>query len=312
MGVLRVTGDIRSVNRGRFQVGVVASLVLPLFVGCDSSPAPRKSGTTPATASVSSSETAPVTSNAEPLAAKPLVPRGKLVDLTHAFDAATIYWPTEQGFRFEAGNNGVTAKGYYYSANRFATAEHGGTHLDAPIHFAAERHTADQVELDRLMAEAAVIDVAKACAANVDYQISVGDLRAWEEKQQRKLDSVIVLLRTGWSQYWPDRLKYLGTEAHGPEAVAQLHFPGLSPEAARWLVEERNVKAVGIDTASIDFGQSTHFETHVTFCTHNLPIFENVTNLDQLPVERSLVIALPIKIAGGSGGPLRIIAVVPE
>lgn len=295
-------------NRFSLPLLVIAMLPAIVLLGC---------GTSSPSASASKSASNPPSdkpaAESEAVRNNPgIVPAGKLIDLTHAFDATTIYWPTEQGFRFEAGKNGVTEKGYYYAANRFATAEHGGTHLDAPIHFAAERHTADKVELERLIGEAAVIDVTRACAANPDYQITVGDLRAWEEQQQRKLDEVIVLLRTGWSRFWPERLRYLGTETRGPEAVAELHFPGLSPEAAQWLVEQRNVKAVGIDTASIDYGQSTHFETHVIFCTHNLPIFENVANLDQLSANRSLVIALPIKIAGGSGGPLRIVAIVPE
>jgi kynurenine formamidase len=237
---------------------------------------------------------------------------GQLVDLSHPYDEQTIYWPTEEGFRFEAGMNGVTEKGYYYAANRFATAEHGGTHLDAPIHFAEDRPTADQVELRRLIGEAAVVDVTQKCADDPDYLIGVADLRAWEEQHGRQFDNVIVLLRTGWSRYWPDRKKYLGTEARGPGAIVQLHFPGLAPEAAKWLVEQRNILAIGIDTASIDYGQSTLFESHVTLCKHSVPIFENVMNLDQLPAEKAIVVALPMKIAGGSGGPLRIIGIVPE
>ncbi|QDU26847.1 Kynurenine formamidase [Anatilimnocola aggregata] len=237
---------------------------------------------------------------------------GKLVDLSYAFDADTIYWPTEQGFRFEKGNNGVTSKGYYYAANRFTTAEHGGTHLDAPIHFAADHDTAEQIDLQRLLGEAAVVDVTEQCRANPDYLIGVADLRDWEVRHNRQFDQVIVLLRTGWSKHWPDRLKYLGTAAFGPEAVSQLHFPGLAPEAAKWLVEHRQIKAIGIDTASIDYGQSSQFESHVILCGHDVPIFENVMNLDQLPAEKSLVIALPMKIAGGSGGPLRMIAIVRE
>jgi len=256
--------------------------------------------------------------NAPPPAASPSKPvksldallSGKLIDLTHSFDAATIYWPTEPAFRFERGNDGVTPKGYYYAANRFATAEHGGTHLYAPIHFAADQRTADQIELDRLLGEAVVIDLSEKCAADPDYEVSVADLHAWETQHGRQLDNVMVLLRTGWSRYWPDRLKYLGTDARGAEAVAQLHFPGLAPEAARWLVEHRGIKAIGIDTASIDHGQSTRFESHRALCAKNVPIFENVTNLDQLPPQGALVIALPMKIAGGSGGPLRIVAVV--
>ncbi len=237
---------------------------------------------------------------------------GKLIDLTQPFDANTIYWPTEPGFRFEQGKNGITAKGYYYAANRFTTAEHGGTHLDAPIHFAADHDTADQIDLQRLIGEAVVIDVTKQCSENPDYLIDVSDLRAWEEQHKRHLTDVIVLLRTGWSSRWPDRFKYLGTESRGAEAVAELHFPGLAPEAAKWLVEHRQIKAIGIDTASIDYGQSTLFEAHVTLCGRNVPIFENVANLAQLPAEKSQVIALPMKIAGGSGGPLRIVAIVPE
>lgn len=242
-----------------------ATAVLVFVCGCGAGAPPDSHSAPPA-------ETGPC----------PLLP-GNVVDLTHPFDAATIYWPTEQGFRFERGDNGVTPKGYYYAANRFATAEHGGTHIDAPIHFAAAGHTTDEIELERLLGEAAVIDVADRCTADPDYQVSVADLRAWEERHGRQLVDVIVLLRTGWSRRWPDRLEYLGTEVQGAQAVAALHFPGLAPEAARWLMEQRAIKAIGIDTASIDHGQSTHFESHVTLCGHNVPIFENVANLEQLP-----------------------------
>ncbi len=237
---------------------------------------------------------------------------GTIVDLTHSFDERTIYWPTEKGFVFERGNNGVTAKGYYYAANRFHAPEHGGTHLDAPIHFFATGQAAEALDLKSLMGEAAVVDVADKCAANRDYLIGIDDLHAWEERRGRRLVDLIVLLRTGWSKHWPDRKTYLGTEAHGPEALAELHFPGLSPEAAKWLTTERKIKAIGIDTASIDYGQSTHFENHVTLCSKNVPIFENVAALERVPETGALVIALPMKIAGGSGGPLRIVAIVHE
>lgn len=239
-----------------------------------------------------------------------LVSQRKLIDLTHPFDANTIYWPTESGFILERGNNGVTETGYYYAANRFRAAEHGGTHVDAPIHFYDQRHTVDQIELERLIGEAAVIDVTAKCAADPDYEIGVADLRAWEESHRRQIADVIVLLRTGWASRWPDRKAYLGTDARGPEAVADLHFPGLAPDAAKWLVEHRRPKAVGIDTPSIDHGQSTHFASHVTLCQHNVPAFENLAQLDQLPVQGALVVALPMKIAGGSGSPLRIVAIV--
>jgi kynurenine formamidase len=232
-----------------------------------------------------------------------------IVDLTHSFDQKTIYWPTEQqGFQLIRGDAGITEKGYYYAANRFRAAEHGGTHIDAPIHFFDGRHTVDQIPLERLVGNGVVIDVIDACAEDPDYQISVTDLRHWETEHGRQLVGVIVLLRTGYGRRWGDRKRYLGTERTGPEAVADLHFPGLAPAAARWLVEHRDVKAIGIDTASIDYGQSTLFESHVTLFKHNVPAFENVANLDHLPQEGFKIIALPMKIGGGSGAPLRIIA----
>lgn len=236
---------------------------------------------------------------------------GRLVDLTHSFNAETIYWPTEKGFQFQVGDNGPNPKGYYYAANRFTTAEHGGTHLDAPRHFSANGQTADQIPLERLTGEAAVIDVTQACAADDTYLVSIDDLMAWEATHGRQLRGLIVLLKTGWAERWGDRTAYLGTARQGPEAVAELRFPGLSPLAATWLARERQIKAVGIDTASIDHGPSTHFETHVALCIANTPIFENVASLDGVPSEGAVVTALPMKIEGGSGGPLRIICVVP-
>jgi kynurenine formamidase len=249
-------------------------------------------------------------------AAAPVVPtpttRERIVDLTHSFDERTIYWPTETGFQFIRGTAGITAKGYYYAANRFAAAEHGGTHLDAPIHFFQDRHTVDLIPLEKLVGDAVVVDVTQACAENQDYQVTIADLRNWETQHKRQLVDVIVLLRTGLSHHWNDRARYLGTDKTGPTAIAELHFPGLAPEAARWLVEHRAIKSIGIDTPSIDYGQSQQFECHVTLCRHNVPIFENVAKLEAVPVTGSTVVALPMKIGAGSGAPLRIIAIVGE
>ena len=232
------------------------------------------------------------------------------IDLTHSFDDQTIFWPTEDGFKLDRGSAGFTQAGYFYAANRFRSSEHGGTHIDAPIHFYEDHETVDQIPLKRLIGPAVVIDVREACENNPDYQIGVGDLRKWEETHSRQLVDMIVLLRTGYGEYWPDRQKYLGTDSFGKEAVKELHFPGLAPEAARWLVENRMIKAIGIDTASIDYGQSTDFASHVTLFEKNIPAFENVANLAHLPVEGFSVIALPMKIAEGTGAPLRILAVL--
>ncbi|SDM19820.1 Kynurenine formamidase [Catalinimonas alkaloidigena] len=242
-------------------------------------------------------------------AASPLT--GTLVDLTYAFDDSTIYWPTEEGFVLEHGTAGYTDKGYYYTANSFRSAEHGGTHLDAPVHFAEGKQSIDAIPLERLIGPAVVVDVTESALADPDYQITIADFERWEAAHGPLPDQTIVLLRTGYGRYWPQRQRYLGTTATGPEAVAHLHFPGLHPEAARWLVTERHVKAVGLDTPSIDYGQSTLFETHQTLFQENVPAFENVAHLDQLPDRGFTVVALPMKIRGGSGGPLRIIAIVP-
>lgn len=235
---------------------------------------------------------------------------GRWVDLTYAYSDETIYWPTGDGFRLDEVAYGETDAGYFYSSYNISTAEHGGTHLDAPIHFFRGGMSTEQIPLDRLIAPAVVVDVS--ARATPDYRIEVADLEAWERAHGRIPDGAILLLRTGWGERWPDRLSYLGTEQTGPEAVAELHFPGIHADAARWIVDRRNVVAVGIDTPSIDYGQSSGFEAHVIIYGANIPGFENVANLHELPEEGAFVVALPMKVAGGSGGPLRIVAFIPS
>ena len=235
---------------------------------------------------------------------------GRIIDLSYAFDAETVYWPTAQPFRLEKDFEGDTEQGYYYSAYRYSAAEHGGTHLDAPVHFARGRHSTDKIPLEQLIGSAVVIDVTRQCERDPDYRVTIEDFLVWERRQGRLPNGTIVLLRTGFGKRYPDRKRYLGTDERGPDAVPKLHFPGLHPDAARWLVTNRSIKAIGLDTASIDFGQSTKFESHRILFEKNIPAFENVANLDQLPIRGFAVIALPMKIRGGSGGPLRIIAVL--
>ena len=242
----------------------------------------------------------------------PRFPTGTIIDLSHSFDGDTVFWPTAEGFRLEKDFEGETDKGYYYAANRFSMAEHGGTHIDAPVHFSRWQRTVDQIPLEQLMGEAIVVDVQKQCAGNSDYQIAVDDFLRWEKENSSIPKGAIVLLRTGYSARWPNRKSYMGTDERGAEAVAKLHFPGLHPTASRWLVENRSIKAIGLDTPSIDYGQSTLFESHRTLFDRNIPAFENLANLDKLPLRGFAVIALPMKIRGGSGGPLRIIAIVDD
>jgi len=239
-----------------------------------------------------------------------LLAGGTWVDLSYAFDATTIYWPTAKPFQLEVVAAQRTPGGYYYAANNFAAAEHGGTHLDAPVHFAEGRHATDQVPVEQLMGPAVVLDVSRQAEADPDYRVTPDVLDTWERANGPIPAGAIVLLRTGWGARWPDRARYLGTARTGAAAVPELHFPGLHPDAARRLVERR-VDAVGIDTPSIDYGQSTTFDTHQILLGANIPAFENVAQLDRLPATGAFVIALPMKITRGSGGPLRIVARLP-
>jgi len=239
-----------------------------------------------------------------------LFPSGTVVDLSYSFDSETVYWPTAETFHLEKDFEGITEKGYYYSAYKYSAAEHGGTHIDAPVHFAKGRNTLDEVPLEQLLGPAIVVDVTRECATNPDYQVTSENFQNWEQQNGRIPAGTIVLLRTGFGKYYPDRKSYMGTDERGAAAVAKLHFPGLHPDAARWLTQNRAIKAIGLDTASIDYGQSTLFESHRTLFDKNIPAFENVANLDKLPIRGFSVIALPMKIKGGSGGPLRIVAIL--
>jgi len=238
-------------------------------------------------------------------------PQGTLVDLSHAYDETTIFWPTSDRFRLDPTFDGVTPEGFYYAANNVFTAEHGGTHLDAPVHFARGAQTVDRIPLDRFLGPAIVVDVTAQAERDRDYQVGVDDLLRAERELGPIPPDGILLIRTGFSRRWPDAASYLGTAERGAAAVRNLHFPGVHPDAARWLVANRPVKAVGIDTASIDYGQSTLYETHRALFERSVPVFENLTALERLPPRGAHVVALPMKIGGGSGAPLRAVAIVP-
>lgn len=234
----------------------------------------------------------------------------RLVDLTHPLNDETLVWPTSIPFEFETTFEGTTPDGYYYASRNFAGPEHGGTHLDAPIHFSEGSWTTDEIPLGRLMGPAAVVDVSDAARDDPDYEVGVEDLERWEEAHGRIPDGAILLLSTGRARLWPDAEAYMGTAERGEAAVAGLSFPGLHPDAARWLVENRDVAGVGIDTPSLDHGPSTLFETHRILFEANVYGLENVANLGELPPVGAVVIALPPLLEGGSGGPIRIVAVI--
>lgn len=237
------------------------------------------------------------------------IDESRLVDLSYPFDEHTIYWPTAKSFTLERVAYGPSAAGHWYAANNYCAAEHGGTHMDSPIHFAEGGWTTDQVPLARTIGPACVIDVTDKCQKDADYRLAVEDVRSWEKQHGRLPDGAIVLMRTGWGSRWGDPKRVFNTET--PADTKTLHFPGFSAEAARFLVEERKIDAVGLDTPSMDHGPSTDFPCHRIFGRANLPGFENIAHLERLPAAGATFIALPMKIAGGSGGPARIIAILP-
>ena len=233
----------------------------------------------------------------------------RIVDLSHPFDAKTIYWPTAKPFQLEVVHHGKTEGGYWYEANQFCAAEHGGTHVDAPCHFAAGKLTVDAIPLDRLIGPAAVIDVRAACAADPDYRVRAQDILDDEKKNGPLPAGAIVLFWTDWSERWPDRKRYLGDDR--PGKTTDLHFPGLSREAAEFLAKQRQVRAVGLDTASLDHGPSRDFIAHQILNGADIPGLENLDNLNLLPARGATVYPIPMKIGGGSGGPARVFAVLP-
>lgn len=236
--------------------------------------------------------------------------RARVVDLTHVFDEHTLYWPTSKSsFTLTPVSRGKTDAGYFYAANTFCEPEHGGTHMDAPIHFSESGRTADAVPVRQLVAAGIVIDVSAQAARDPDYRLSPDDVTRWEALHGKIPEGAIVLLRTGWGKRWPDRKSTFGDDTAGD--ASHLHFPSYGPEAATLLVQSRKVGALGVDTPSIDHGPSTEFLVHRIAAAAQVPGLENLAGLEELPETGAWIVALPMKIGGGTGAPARVVALVP-
>ena len=235
----------------------------------------------------------------------------ELVDLSHSYDEDTLFWPTSPTtFEKQTLSFGPTDGGYFYSAFSFCTPEHGGTHLDAPMHFSAQGLSTEKLPLRQLIAPGVVIDVSSLAGADRNYRLQVKDVTGFEAQHGRIAPGTIVLMRSGWSRHWPDAKAYLGDDTPGD--ASNLQFPGFGEDAARLLVEERGVAMLGVDTASIDYGKSQDFMVHRIAAARNVGGLENLTGLEQLPASGFVVFALPVKIGGGSGAPVRVVALVPK
>jgi kynurenine formamidase len=239
-----------------------------------------------------------------------LPPGARIVELTHPFDDKTPYWPDKppSSFQYKKDWCGKTPRGFFVCLGSFSAPDHGGTHLDAPIHFAEGHATVDKIPLTKLVGPAVVIDMTAAAQANVDAQLSAADVQAFEKTNGPIERGAIILVRTGWAERWPDRKAYYGDA--NPEDSSHLHFPGIGEEAAKLFVQ-RGVGAVGIDGPSVEYGPAKSFPVHQILLGADIPQFENVASLKELPTKGALVIALPMLIGGGTGGPLHIIAILP-
>jgi len=233
----------------------------------------------------------------------------KLIDLTYTFDTATIYWPTEHPFVHQFEHYGMTPGGYFYSSAKFAAPEHGGTHMDAPIHFSKGAISVDQVPLTSMVGPAAVIDFSERAANNPDAMLSVDDIKRWESAHGNIPDGAIVVARSGWGRYWPDKKRYLGTDKFGD--IEHLRFPGFSSDSVKYMLDNRKVAAIAIDTASMDPGNSKDFPVHQLWLGANKVGFENVANADKLPESGATIFCIPMKIGKGTGAPTRIFALLP-
>lgn len=235
--------------------------------------------------------------------------RERLLDMTYPFGEKTIYWPTAKPFVLNKVLWGISAGGWWYASNEFSASEHGGTHADAPIHFAENGRTIDEIPLEEWIGPAVKIEVVQKCEMNRDYLLSVEDLQSWERKYGKIPDGSWVIMFTGIdTQYYPDKKKVIGTEKTGEEAIQELSFPGFSTQAVDFLLKQRNIKGVAIDTPSIDYGKSKDFKVHqLLFAADKLAV-ENIANLDKLPAVGATLYVNPMLIKDGTGAPARVFA----
>ena len=227
-----------------------------------------------------------------------------VVDLTHALNARVPTFEATDKSPYQVKTLATVAKDRYFM-RAFCMPEHFGTHLDAPAHFAEGLWTVDQIPPERLVSPLVVLDAVAEAKANADYQISVEDITAWEHVHGEIPPNAVVIANTGWDSRWNSAEEYRNADAKGVK-----HFPGYSREAAKFLVEGRKVNGLGIDTLSIDYGPSNDFAVHQYTMAHSIYHLENVANLDHVPASGAIVVAAPIKLEGGSGGPVRILALV--
>lgn len=226
----------------------------------------------------------------------------QVVDLSYAISDRLVPWPGDEKW-FEAKVNATVEKNGYFTRS-FWMLEHYGTHLDAPVHFPPGKTTVDQIPVKQLFGPAVVLDARAEGAKDADYQLPAAHVEEWEKRHGRIPEGAIALLRTGWAARWPDAQKYRNQDTQG-----KMHFPGISVEAAKLLIA-RKVSGLGCDAMSIDYGASEDFAVHHLALGAGLYHLENLAHLDALPESGAFLVVAPIKLEGGSGGPVRVFALL--
>ncbi|XP_060083575.1 isatin hydrolase-like [Ylistrum balloti] len=231
----------------------------------------------------------------------------QVLDLTHDLSAKTLYWPGNPSYNFTELARGQMDN-FWYESNFIATAEHGGTHVDSPAHFYEGGWRTQQIPMERLTGPGVVIDVKDKARDNPDYRVLLNDITEWESVNGRIPDNAAVIMNSGWGAKYPNKTAVFGTET--PSVPSTFHFPAWHQDTVTWLINQRHVYMIGVDTPSTDFGQSSTFPTHVVLSKHNVVGLENVANLDTIPVSGTRIFAAVTKIKDGSGGPARIFATI--
>jgi kynurenine formamidase len=230
------------------------------------------------------------------------------VDMSYPYDNTTMYWPTMPRFELESVWKGtISPGGTWYQANKFCAAEHGGTHMDAPNHFQEGQWAINEIPFRRFIAPAVVLNIVDRASRDRDALVTVEDALAWEKEHGNIPKGAVILMYSGWGQYYNNRTAFFGNE----DDPTNHHYPGFSPDLVSWVVKNRDVVGFGVDTPSTDHGPSQDFPAHKVLSANNLYGLEMVANLGDIPAAGATLYALPLKIKGGSGGPTRVFAVLP-
>jgi kynurenine formamidase len=227
----------------------------------------------------------------------------RIVDLSYSIRESLPSWPGD-AHPFQAQVNATPEKDGYFT-RRFTMLEHFGTHLDAPAHFPPGKIFVDEIPPERFFGPVVVLEARDESARDADYLLGSEKIVAWESRHGRIPRGAIVLMRTGWAARWPDEARYRNLDVNGT-----MHFPGFSLEAAEILIK-RGASGLGIDTLNIDYGASCDFPVRRRALGSGLYQLENLTDLSALPEAGAFLVVAPIKLAGGSGGPCRVFAIIP-